>query len=67
VSTITIDCDDLGWGFKLLSPLNNHEEATLIHFDYCAHRKLCEETASRFGMETEHDPKAKIFRFRKPK
>ena len=62
---MTVDCDDSGWGFELLSYLGQQLEVDLVNCDIEAHGKFCEDAARRFSMEISNDLNLKAAHFRR--
>ena len=59
----SINCDEPGWGFKLLSLLAHYQEVNLTNCDFNLYSRVCEGTAERFGMALNYDPENRILRF----
>ena len=61
-----INCDELGWGFKLLSCLENETNAELVNCDSNVHAELCRQLAANFAMLLDIYPETKSVRFTSP-
>jgi hypothetical protein len=59
-----VNCEDRGWGFKLVSNLMKHQDVDLINVDLSVNEILLDECGKRFGMnlEREHDNRTVHFR-----
>jgi len=60
-----INCNHRGWGFQLVTYLNDQREVVLINLDFVVHRRFCEGSADRFGVGFKHDAGARTVRFRR--
>ena len=61
----TVNCNDSGWGFELMSRLEQRQEVDLVRFDLNAHYNFCADAAKRFGMDISYDPDDLTLRFRR--